>query len=52
MKPRTAPYMEYIQGLEVIGQVPLAQPTNRQYKNPSAAPMTVPAIACIIRFLI
>lgn len=44
-----APQIELMTGEEVIGQEPELHPTNRQYKKPPTAPITIPKI--VIQFL-
>lgn len=38
-----APQIELLTGEDVIGQVPVVQPINFQYRNPPVAPSTIPS---------
>jgi hypothetical protein len=46
--PIIAPYAVLFGHLEVIGHVPVVQPTNFQYKKPPAAPTSIPAIRSLL----
>ncbi len=45
------PHKVLINGDEVMGQVPVLQPTNFQYRNPAIAPKKLPSIInqCFLR---
>ena len=53
--PIKAPYKEELTGLEVMAQVPEAQPTKYQYDQPAAAPRRIPvssSLYLIVSFFI
>lgn len=45
--PKTVPYKVLLIGLDVMAQVPEAQPIFCQYKKPAIAPTAVPIITIV-----
>ena len=49
--PIAAPHIELITGEDVIGQLPLLQPTNRQYRKPATPPVNIPIVVSKLFFV-